>query len=240
MVAVGSVEAKTGTQARLCLPMLGLSRRASFVDLAEIVLFPQTSKTAQDCKCAIRYLRANAKTYSINPNRIGVAGASAGGHLAELVATADNMAGLEGEGGWQNVSSRVQAASAYYGVSDFTVGAREFQHHAGKVVLKLFRGDEKEKPELYKQASPIKYVSKDDPPLLLVHRDHDNLVPFDQSVEMTKDYERVGLKVEFIAVKNAGHDFEQVGADPISPPVNEIHQRTIAFFKRYLGKEQAR
>jgi acetyl esterase/lipase len=152
----------------------------------------------QDCKCAIRYLRANAKTYSIDPNRIGVAGASAGGHLAELVATADDMAGLEGDGGWQNVSSRVQAASAYYGVSDFAVGAREFQHHAGKVVPKLFCGDEKEKPELYKQASPIKYVSKDDPPLLLVHGDQDDLVPFAQSVEMTKAYERVGLKVEFI------------------------------------------
>ena len=123
----------------------------------------------QDCKCAIRYLRANAKTYGIDPDRIGVAGASAGGHLAELVATADDKAGLEGDGGWQNVSSRVQAASAYYGVSDFTVGAREFQHHTGKVVLKLFRGDEKEKPELYKQASPITHVSKDDPPLLLVH-----------------------------------------------------------------------
>ena len=99
--------------------------------------------------------------------------------------------------------------SAYYGVSDFTVGAREFQHHTGKVVLKLFRGNEKEKPELYKQASPIMHVSKDDPPLLLVHGDQDDLVPFNQSVEMAKAYERLGLKVEFIPVKNAGHDFNR-------------------------------
>src|SRR5262249_2758642 len=85
----------------------------------------------EDCKCAIRFLRANASKYGVDPHHIGAAGASAGGHLAELVATADQSAGLEGSGGWQKVSSAVQAASAYYGVSDFTGGAMQFQHHAG-------------------------------------------------------------------------------------------------------------
>ena len=73
-----------------------------------------------------------------------------------------------------------------------------------------------------------------------MHGEQDDVVPFEQSVEMAKAYESFGLKVEFIPVKNAGHDFEQVGSNPISPLVNEIHQRTIAFFKRYLGGEQAR
>jgi len=228
---------KNGNSGALMLAGAGFVTASIFYRLSGDSPFPAD---IQDCKCAIRYLRANAKTYGIDPNRIGVAGASAGGHLAELVATADDKAGLEGDGGWQSVSSRVQAASAYYGVSDFTIGAREFQHHTGKVVLKLFRGDEKEKPELYKQASPIMHVSKDDPPLLLVHGDQDDLVPFDQSVEMAKAYRSLELKVEFIPVKNAGHDFEQVGPNPIWPPINEIHQRTISFFKRYLGGEQAR
>jgi acetyl esterase/lipase len=188
----------------------------------------------EDCKCAIRFLRANAPKYGIDPDRIGVAGASAGGHLAELVATADQRAGLEGDGGWQNVSSKVQAASAYYGASDFTVGAMQFQHHTGLVIVKLFRGTEKEKPELYRKASPIFYVSKDDPPLLLVHGEKDDLVPFDQSVQMADAYRRIGLLVEFIAVENAGHDFEHVGDAPISPSIETIHQKTIDFFKRYL------
>ena len=192
----------------------------------------------EDCKCAVRFLRANAAKYGIDPDRIGVAGASAGGHLAELVATADRSAGLEGNGGWQNVSSKVQAAAAYYGVSDFTVGALQFQHHTGQVVVKLFRGTEKEKPELYRKASPIFYVSKDDPPLLLAHGEKDDLVPFDQSVRMAAAYRRVGLPVEFIAVKNAGHDFEQAGDAPVSPSVEVVHQKTIDFFKRYLLRKK--
>ena len=74
----------------------------------------------EDCKCAVRFLRANASKYGIDPERIGVAGSSAGGHLAELVATANQSAGLEGDGGWHDVSSRVQAAASYFGLSDLT------------------------------------------------------------------------------------------------------------------------
>ncbi len=194
----------------------------------------------EDCKCAIRFLRANASKYGIDPDRIGVAGASAGGHLAELVATADRSAGLEGDGGWNGVSSKVQAAAAYYGASDFMVGATQFQHHTGQVIVKLFRGTEKEKPELYRKASPIYYVSKDAPPLLLVHGKDDDLVPFDQSVRMAEAYHRVGRPVEFISVSHAGHDFQQVGAAPISPSLEIIHRKTIDFFKHNLEPSTAR
>jgi acetyl esterase/lipase len=225
---------KNGNSGALLLADAGFMTASIFYRLSGDDPFPAD---IEDCKCAIRYLRANATKYGIDPNRIGVAGASAGGHLAELVATADEKAGLEGSGGWPNVSSRVQAASAYYGVSDFTVGAMQFQHHTGKVVVKLFRGDENSKPALYRQASPIRYVSKDSPPLLLVHGEQDDLVPFSQSVEMTRAYQDAGLTVEFIPVKNAGHDFEQVGPEAISPSVDEIHRKTVAFFKRYLDAE---
>jgi acetyl esterase/lipase len=185
----------------------------------------------EDCKCAIRFLRASAPKYGIDPDRIGAAGSSAGGHLAELLATADQSAGLEGDGGWQSVSSKVQAAASYYGVSDLTV---PFPQDTVRVIVKFFRGTEEEKPELYRKASPILYVSKDDPPLLLVHGEKDDGVPFDQSVRMAETYRRVGLPVEFIAVKNAGHDFQHIGDAPISPSVEVIHQKTVDFFKRYV------
>jgi dipeptidyl aminopeptidase/acylaminoacyl peptidase len=128
----------------------------------------------------------------------------------------------------------VQAASAYYGVSDFTVGEMQFQHHTGKVVVKLFRGTAKEQPELYRKASPIFYVGKDAPPLLLAHGEQDDLVPFDQSVRMAEAYRKAGVPVEFIAVKNSGHDFEPVGKEAIVPPMEEIHRKAVEFFKRFL------
>lgn len=222
---------KNGNSGALLLAEQGFVTASLFYRLSGDSPFPAD---IEDCKCAIRYLRANASKYGIDPDRIGVAGASGGGHLAELVATADRSAGLEGDGGWPNVSSKVQAASAYYGVSDFTVGEMQFQHHTGKVVVKLFRGTEKDKPELYRQASPIFYVSKDDPPLLLAHGEEDDLVPVNQSVRMAEAYRRAGLPFELIVVQHAGHDFEQVGAAPVSPSVEVIHQRTIEFFRRYL------
>jgi acetyl esterase/lipase len=185
----------------------------------------------EDCKCAIRFLRTKASMYGIDPDRIGVAGSSAGGHLAELVATADQSAGLEGSGGWENVSSKVQAVASYYGVADFTA---QFPPETHQVIVRFFRGTEKEKPRLYRQASPVFYVSEKDPPLLLVHGAKDDVVPLEQSVRFAEAYRRLGLPVEFIVAKNAGHNFEHVGTDPISPSVEIIHQKTVEFFKHYL------
>ncbi len=222
---------KNGNSGALLLANAGFVTASLFYRLSGDSPFPAD---IEDCKCAIRFLRANAKKYGLDPDRIGVAGASAGGHLAELAAVAPSSAGLEGTGGWENISSEVQAASAYYGASDFTVGAAQFQHHTGQVIVKLFRGTEKEKPELYRKASPIFYVSKNAPPLLLAHGEQDDLVPFDQSVRMAAAYRHAGLPVEFIEVKNAGHDFQQTGAEPISPSVEYIHQKTIDFFEKYL------
>jgi dipeptidyl aminopeptidase/acylaminoacyl peptidase len=97
------------------------------------------------------------------------------------------------------------------------------------------RGAEQEKPELYRKASPISYVARDDPPLLLVHGENDDGVPFDQSVRMAAAYRRIGLTVDFIPVKNAGHDFQHAGNTPISPSVEIIHERTVEFFRRNLA-----
>ena len=185
----------------------------------------------EDCKCAIRFLRANAAKYGIDPERIGVAGSSAGGHLAELIATASPSAGLEGRGGWQNVSSNVQAVASYFGPSDLTA---HFPSDTEQMIIKFLGGSEKQKAQLDRKASPIFYVSKGDPPLLAVHGIEDEGVPFAQSQGIVNAYRRLGLTVEFIPVNNAGHDFEHIGTAPISPSVEAIHQRTAEFFKRYL------
>jgi acetyl esterase/lipase len=128
----------------------------------------------------------------------------------------------------------VQAVSSWYGPTDFTVGAMEFEHHTGRAVIKLFRATLEQKPEDYSCASPITYVSAASPPLLLAHGDKDEMVPYDQALRMKRRYESHGLTVEFISVRNAGHDFAAVGDRPISPSIEEIHQRTIEFFKQQL------
>jgi acetyl esterase/lipase len=188
----------------------------------------------EDCKCAIRFLRANASRYGIDSERIGVAGSSAGGHLAELVATAGSGAGLEGDGGWPGVSSRVQAAASYYGVSDLT---QEFPADTVPYITKFLGGAAKEEADLSRRASPITYIARGAPPLLLVHGENDVGVPFDQSVRMSEAYRAAGDSVDFIRVQNAGHDFEHVGDAPISPSVEKIHELTIVFFKRALLSE---
>jgi acetyl esterase/lipase len=188
----------------------------------------------EDCKCAVRYLRANAAKYGIDPAHIGVAGASAGGQLAMLAGTAAEDAGLEGNGGWPGVSSRVQAVSSWSGATDFTVGEMEFGHHTGRAVVKLFGGTFEQKASEYRRASPITYVSADDPPLLIVQGQNDDVVPYGQAFRMRQSYEAMGLTVELISVQNAGHNFEQIGTAPVSPSVPEIERRTIEFFKRQL------
>src|ERR1700675_3063662 len=93
---------KNGNSGALLLANEGFVTASLFYRLSGDSPFPAD---IEDCNCAIRFLRANATKYGIDPDRIGVAGASAGGHLAELVVTADQRAGLEGDGGWQGVSS---------------------------------------------------------------------------------------------------------------------------------------
>ena len=85
--------------------------------LSGIAPFPAA---VEDCKCAVRWLRAKAEKYGVDPDRIGVWGSSAGGHLAMMVGCADETAGLEGNGGWEGFSSRVRAVCSYFGPSDLT------------------------------------------------------------------------------------------------------------------------
>ena len=132
-----------------------------------------------DAKAAIRWLRANAKKYNVDPNRIGVTGASAGGHLSLLVGLTDPASGLEGDSGNPDQSSRVQAVVNVFGPTDM---AYCFEKSSVAWIFRLFMGGTPaEAGERYKAASPITYVSKDDPPVLTLHGDQDALVPVEQA-----------------------------------------------------------
>ncbi len=182
----------------------------------------------EDCKCAVRWLRANAAAYNVDPDAIGVGGSSAGGHLALMAACADENAGFEGNGGWEGVSSRVQAVCSYFGPADLTslLGESMIENFIGTTL--------EEDPDAFLFASPIFYVSADDPPLLMLHGNMDMLVPVGQSKAMLAAYQKQNLDASLIVVKNAGHGLAQAGSQPISPSQAEYEQSVIRFFIKNL------
>jgi len=189
----------------------------------------------EDCKAAVRFLRANAATYGIDPEGIGVAGASAGGHLALLVAMAGEEAGLEGRGEWGHVSSHVAAACSWYGPTDFTVGETAFDRRTGRAPMAFLGGTLQGRRDIYLQASPITYVGVKSPPILVIHGKCDEIVPYDQSERMFKACERAGSPAELILVEGAGHDFTPVGGQSPSVTKREIRAKTVQFFVRHLA-----
>jgi acetyl esterase/lipase len=195
--------------------------------LSGVATFPAA---VEDSKCAVRWLRANAGKYGVDPNRIGVWGGSAGGHLAMMVACADETAGMEGNGGWETYSSRVEAVCSYYGPADLS----RMQDGDTVAPAQFLGGSPAQRPEAYRAASPVTYVTADDPPLLMVHGESDRVVPYGQSVAMEEAYLKLGLKVELVKVLNAGHGFQQVGTGAVSPAANEIFLEVLGFFAREL------
>lgn len=169
-----------------------------------------------DCKAAIRWLRANAKRYSYNSDWIAVAGSSAGGHLALLVGVSGDEKELEGQvGGNVDQSSRVQAIIDYFGPSDFvlrgrTQPERAYTEKSGSfALLGGKQNDGKVFPELEKQASPARYVTADDPPLLVFQGAKDKTVLPDQSERIVDLYRRAKLPAKLVILEKAAHGGRQ-------------------------------
>ena len=188
----------------------------------------------EDSKCAVRFLRSHAAQYGIDADRIGVGGGSAGGHLAMLVGYADKNAGLEGSGGWPDASSAVRAVVSYFGPADFSVGHTAFENGKGPAPLKFLGGTLEEKPDVYRRASPVTYVTPNAPPLLMIHGDRDRTVPFDQSERMLAACKRAGVQAELVKVEGADHGFRPASDKPNSVSSEQIRALTVDFFKRYL------
>ncbi len=176
----------------------------------------------EDVKCAVRYLRAHANEYNLDPNRIGVFGGSAGGHLVSMLGTTDESAGFD-VGEYLDRSSRVQAVVDMFGPADLTV---DFEG-GGETVRRAF-GDFD-----FALASPVTYVTADDPPFLILHGEEDSLVPIEQSEELLAKLQAAGVPAELVPVANAGHGFKPVGGE-ISPSREEISQMIVSFFEERL------
>jgi acetyl esterase/lipase len=179
--------------------------------LSQEAIFPAQ---IHDCKAAIRWLRAHAKENNLDPKRIGVWGSSAGGHLVALMGTSGDVKELEGDEGNLDQSSRVQAVCDWFGPTDFLQMAAHMlpdakmpHDTADSPESKLVGGPIQENKEKVAKANPITYVSKDDPPFLIMHGDKDPLVPHHQSEILTEALKKAGVEVTFKTVEGAGHGF---------------------------------
>lgn len=179
-----------------------------------------------DCKAALRFLRAHAKKYKINPNKVGAIGFSAGGHLVSLMGTADKSNGLEGNGGHPDQSSRVQAVVSFFGPTDFITKSWNEQVE-GYFFVPFFGGKYEAKKDLYAKASPLKYVTKDDPPFLFFHGNKDQLVGLHHSEKMTKALNKLNVPAELVVMEGEAHGW---GGQKLLQTIDQ----SIQFFQEKL------
>lgn len=195
--------------------------------LSQHAVFPAQ---IEDCKAAIRWLRANATKYRLDPDHIGVWGASAGGHLVAMLGTTGGVKELEGSGGNLDQSSRVQCVVDWFGPTDLlTMGGSHDNPDSPEA--RLIGGPVGDNKEKARKASPITYIGRDAAPFLIMHGDQDNTVPTGQSEELVEALKKAGVEVNLVLVKGNGH-----GGPGFNSPEN--HKLIEEFFDRHLGKRQ--
>lgn len=193
------------------------------------VLLPSEPKftvaeQAVDLQRAVRYVRYHAKDYGVDPDRLGITGASAGGHMSMLQANAGDAGQPDAPDPVDRTSSRIQAVACFFPLTDFlnyggpglvqagdlgplTYHRASFDFHdfdpQTRTYVKV--SDDTRRKELLKQVSPITYVTKESPPTFLIHGDKDLVVPLQQSEVIVAKLREVGVPVELVVIKDGGH-----------------------------------
>ena len=189
-----------------------------------------------DCKSAIRFLRSREAILGLDSNRFGVMGDSAGGHLATLVGLTGKIKRLEGKVGETKGSSAVSCVVNWFGPTDFLTMQKQ-----KRKLKSLGNSDAADSPESLlvggpvqrrkneaRAASPITYVHKAAPPMLLQYGDKDRLVPFEQGLALFEALKAKHCEVTLQRIAGADHCFWGVEHD-------HVVDDDIAFFKKHLG-----
>lgn len=172
--------------------------------LAQDAVFPAQ---VEDIKCAVRWLRAHAEEYAIDVDHIGAIGGSAGAHLVAMMAVTNGMQEYEGQGGYADQPSAIQAMILHGGVYDLTpaVTLKTIREDTRGVVNILLGEAAKNNPKSLEAASPIFYVNNRLPPSLLLHGQKDPIVFVQQAINMEEKLEAAGAESELVIIPNAGH-----------------------------------
>ena len=179
----------------------------------------------EDVKCAVRYLRANAERLHIDPTRFGAVGFSAGAHLSMMLGVTNEKDGLEGNGGWPDQPSQVQAVVAYFGPTD--LAATDLPAASLPLVKDFLGGTAQEKPDAYAKASPVTFASAGDAPLLIFQGTKDPLVPHTQAYKMADALTAAGVPGRVELLLGASHGW---GGEQLDRTVKE----TFLFFDQKL------
>lgn len=194
----------------------------------------------EDCKAAVRWTRANAGKYGFDPDRIGAWGSSAGGHLVAMMGVAADVEKFDTHKKHARVSARVQAVCDWFGPTDFTQmdahrpeGARLVHDDPGSPESRLVGGPIQKEPyrSICADANPITYVTKDDPPILIMHGDMDISVPVHQSELFYKALKKAGVDATFYVVKGGGHGFRDAKNDT----AEDLSNMAIDFFDKQFA-----
>jgi acetyl esterase/lipase len=186
----------------------------------------QFPAAVHDVKAAVRFLRANAAKYHIDPKRIGVTGGSAGGHLAQFLGVTAGVAEFEGTGGNAAQSSSVACVVNYFGPSDFTKSYGKSVDAAE--VLPLFLGGNLEQArQKHIQSSPLYWVTPNASPTLCIHGTKDPYVAYEQAVWIVDKLLNAGVEAELVTMQGAGHGFS--GAD-----AERADAAMFAYFDKHL------
>jgi acetyl esterase/lipase len=188
----------------------------------------QFPAAVEDSKAAVRWVRANAAKYHVDPNRIAALGDSAGAHLALFLAVTNNVHDFDGD---QNLgqSSAVQCAVSYYGPADFTLSYGK-SVDAAEVLPLFLGGNLQQQPKRHIQASPLYWVTPDAPPILLLHGTNDKYVNYEQATLLHDRLKAAQCDVELVTLEGAGHGFK--GDD-----LKRANEAAFAFLDKKLKSE---
>jgi len=182
----------------------------------------------EDCVRAIRWIRSHAGDYNIDPDRLGVQGSSAGGHLSLMTAflePSEDDISASGE----PLDNFVVCVVSQWGPTDFTADDSMHQHPA---VLQFMGTTMQEAPDRFAEASPVTHVSPDDPPVLLVHGTEDQTVPYSQATILYRRLQQAGVLVELITIEGGGHGLKGGDRQEIEMADTRVHEFML---KHLLG-----
>jgi acetyl esterase/lipase len=200
----------------------------------------------EDMHRSVRFIRSHAKDYKIDPDHLGIIGASSGGHLSLMQGTAGVVGDPDAPDPVDRCSSRVQAVTCFFPPTDFLnygkpghllnvdtlqapfTAAVDFKEYDLKLARYIPVTDAAKVRDILKKISPITHVTADDPPTLLIHGDADELVPLQQSQVILAKFKEVGVPAELIVKKGKGHGWATMVAD-LKPCAD--------WFDRYLRKK---